>query len=77
MASYQDIESRLRTVESKIEFMMRQFKITKQEILPTLDSQGRPIVKVETKDLLDLYHEVKNGSVELVEVKNGTDTAGN
>lgn len=70
MASYQDIEQRLRTVESKLDFIMKQFKVTKQELSATVDASGRPAVKTTTMDLLQVYHETRNGSVEIV---NGTE----
>lgn len=67
MASYQDIESRLRSVEEKLDWVMKQFTVQKREILPTLDPSGRPLVKVTTKSLLDLYFDIKTGSLEVVQ----------
>lgn len=64
--SVQDIDTRLKVVEDKLDFVMRQFKLNKQTLLPTLDSHGNPLVKVEVMSLLDVYHSIKNGSVELI-----------
>lgn len=55
MPSYQDIETRLRVVEDKVDILMRSIKITKVE-RPTLI--GGDSVTV-TKSLLDIYREMK------------------
>lgn len=65
MSSTQDLDSRLRTVEDKLDFVMKEFKVQSRSVLPTLDALGRPQVKVETHSLLDIYHAVKNGSLQV------------
>lgn len=71
MASYQDIETRLRVAEDKLDFFMKQFVVTKRSLSATLDAAGRPTVKEETTNLLNVYHESRNGTFETTE--NGTD----
>jgi hypothetical protein len=51
MPSYQDIETRLRVVEEKVDLLMRSIKINKVE--------GLVDKKVTTKSLLEIYHEMK------------------
>lgn len=53
MASYQDIETRLRTVEAQLEFVMRSFTVnrTKESKLIGFPPQ------TEVRNLLDLYRE--------------------
>lgn len=53
MASYQDIESRLRVVEDKIDFTMKAFAVQRTERSAILGGNDR----VVTKHLLDLYRE--------------------
>ena len=61
MASYQDVESRVRTLESKVDFVMQQFKIKRVEGL--IDQ------KVVEKSLLDLWREVQVGLIEIITQK--------
>lgn len=53
--SYQDIESRLRTVEDKIDFVMKTFSVTRAEQSILVPGQ----VIQTTMTLLDVYREMK------------------
>jgi hypothetical protein len=75
MASYQDIESRLRSVEEKIAFIFDQFKLTKQTLQQVLDEQGRPVVKSEIITLAQAYRELKNGTLEELREENAGESA--
>lgn len=80
MASYQDIDSRLKVVEDKIDFVMKAFTVTKRE--PSIISPGQFIT--QTKDLLSIYREARALGAQLIsteelnrelkkELDNGTD----
>jgi hypothetical protein len=57
--SYQDIDTRLRVVEDKIDWIMSQFKIQKQERSYLDPTQ----IRTTTMTLADVYREIKNGSL--------------
>lgn len=61
MASYQDIETRLKTVEDKIDFVMTTFTVTKESRSRLMPAE----VIRETKTLLDVYREVKSTNLEI------------
>jgi hypothetical protein len=61
MASYQDIETRLRVVEDKIDLVMKSFQITKQYQHPLVPGK----VVQETKSLLDVYRELKAANAQI------------
>jgi len=54
--SYQDIESRLRAVEDKLDFVMKTFSVTRQE-RSIIDPRQ---VLTTSMTLLDVYREVKS-----------------
>lgn len=58
MPSYQDIETRLRVIEDKVEFILKTFTVTKQ--YESLLVPGQVIR--ESKTLLDVYRELKSQS---------------
>lgn len=62
MPSYQDIESRLITVEEKLDFMMKTFSVTKQYASVLVPGQ----VIRETKNLLEVYREMKGLGAEII-----------
>lgn len=64
--SYQDIESRLRSVESKIDFVMQNFRVTKQTPTQLTSPDGRPVVVQKQMTLLDVWREVQTGVSEIV-----------
>lgn len=68
MASVQNLETRLNVVEEKVDWLLRQFKVEKRSLGATVGPDGRPSVRIETQDLLQVYRDLKNGTVE--EVKN-------
>lgn len=55
MPSYQDIETRLRVCEDKLDLIMKAFTITKRYESALMPGQ----VITETKTLLDIYRETK------------------
>ena len=79
MASYQDIDTRLKVIEDKVDFLLRSFTVTRQE-RSVLDPSK---VIVQTQTLADVYREIKTtglvvtpfGAVPASEkVENGTDS---
>lgn len=64
--SYQDIETRLRQVEDKVEWLLSQFKVQKMTQQAFLGPDGRPAVKVEQQTLAEVYRDIKNGTIELM-----------
>lgn len=71
MASYQDIEVRLRVLEDKVEFFLGQFKVQKQTFTGLVDANGQPQVLVETQSLAEHYRELKNGALTPLKVNDG------
>lgn len=73
MASYQDLESRLITVEKKIDFVMKSIRL----------SQPSPLVGMPPTliSMLDLYTESLRAGLEIIDVpkedliENGTDNS--
>lgn len=61
MASYQDIDTRLRVVEDKLDLIMKTFSITKRFKHPISDE-----LITETKTLLDIYREIKHLDLEVL-----------
>jgi len=59
MASYQDLETRMRVVEAKIDLVMKSFQITKRYEHPLVPGQ----VIEERKSLLDVYHELNHHGI--------------
>lgn len=55
MASIQDIDSRVRVIEDKVDFMMKSFSF--QQKSAVAGPNGQEIVAIKT--LLDLYHDLK------------------
>lgn len=60
--SYQDIETRLRTVEEKIDFTMKAFAVQRVERSPIVGSKRT----VTTRSLLDLYRDMKGAGEEAI-----------
>lgn len=61
MPSYQDIETRLRVVEDKLDFLMKMGSVTKRE-----ESRIMPGQMIETRmNFLDLYRMVKTQGLDL------------
>lgn len=61
MPSYQDIETRLRVAEDKLDLIMKTFQITKRFKHPISDE-----IITETKTLLDIYREIKHMDLEVL-----------
>ena len=60
MASYQDIDTRLKVVEDKIDFIMNNLRMQAQIVNNSvLDAHGKPTVRVESGSLLDWYRLAK------------------
>lgn len=71
MASYQDIETRLRVVEDKVDLIMKSVTFTKKFRHPISDE-----VVTESMTLLDIYRQLKTLGHEPVNAtgnENGTD----
>ncbi len=67
MPSYQDIETRLRVVEDKVDLLMRSIRITRRE--------GLVDPKTVTKTLLDIYREMKGLGMSAAELAPEQDNA--
>ncbi len=65
--SYQSLETRLRQVEDKLNWLMDQFKVQKVSQSAFLGADGRPAVRVEQQSLAEVYRDIKNGTIEKVE----------
>lgn len=55
MASYQDIDVRLKVIEDKLEFLMRIMRGRVVAQTGMLDAAGKPITKIIDSSLLDMY----------------------
>lgn len=75
--SYQDLDSRLRTVEDKLDFMMKLGSVTKRSPGHTLGPNGEPTFIIEKKSMLDLYHELQAKGQTLEPVKEVLDGTAN
>lgn len=64
MASYQDIEIRLKVVEAKIDFALRTFAVTRSYEHPLMPGK----VINEQKTLLDIYHEANSLGMSIADV---------
>jgi hypothetical protein len=73
MPSYQDLETRMRTVEAKIDFIMRTMILQTVEQLPTLDANGQPMARATRKNLLELYREYTNAELQRLAAKSAWD----
>jgi hypothetical protein len=71
--SIQDINTRLLQVEDKLDFMMRQFRVTKK-IPKLVQAPGELPWTVHQMSLLDAYRELKASAaqIEQIEDSNGT-----
>lgn len=56
MPSYQEIETAVKTLERKVDFILRSIPIAKK--VPSLDP-SLPGYRIEQKTLLDLYYELQ------------------
>lgn len=57
MASYQDLDSRLRALEDKLAFVMQNMRMRAAITSGVLDRDGRPIIQNTFEGtLLELYH---------------------
>jgi hypothetical protein len=57
MASYQDLDSRVRSIEDKLSFVMQNMKMKAAVTSGVLDQTGRPVIEnVFNGTLLELYH---------------------
>lgn len=73
MASYQDIDVRLAVVEDKIDLIMKTFSITKRYEHPLNPGQ----LVTETKSLLDIYREIKQQGLEIINASDAKEEDGN
>lgn len=69
MASIQDIESRLLSVEDRLEFVMQVMRLRQTIPLGTLDSQGRPLGQVVEGSLKDFYYEAINAKLKAMDAE--------
>jgi hypothetical protein len=70
MPSYQDIETRLRVTEDKLDLLMKMASITKRE-----PSTLMPGEFVTTRmSLLDLYREIRREGIDVLEAVKETDS---
>lgn len=67
MSSYQDIESRLKTVEDKLFFIMTAMRMKGMVTNGLLDANGQPSGQVLDQSLLEWYRLVKQQSIETIE----------
>jgi thiazole synthase ThiGH ThiG subunit len=65
--SYQDIESRLRSTEDKLDFIMKSFTMTKTYHMPNLGLEGGYKTVKEAVTLAQLYRELKGLGAEVVD----------
>ena len=65
MSSYQDIETRLTTVERRLEFVMRTMRMKAVIGNGVLGPDGQPSGRVLDASLLDLYHLANQHPTEL------------
>lgn len=65
--SYQDLDSRLGVVERQLLFIMNSFTVTKQTQSKIMPEH----VTVETKTLLQAYHELKDATFVAQDTPNG------
>lgn len=57
MASVQDLDSRLRSIEDKLSFVMNNMRMKAAITSGVVDSAGRPVIQnVFEGSLLELYH---------------------
>lgn len=57
MASYQDLDSRLHSIEDKLAFVMQNMRMKAAITSGVVDSNGRPVIQnVFEGSLLELYH---------------------
>lgn len=61
--SVQDIETRLRVIEDKTDFIMRTFSLTKVTKSPLAGFPDH----TESKTLLDVYRELKRAGAEIID----------
>lgn len=80
MASYQDLDSRLRSVEDKLQFVMQNMRMKAAITSGVIDSTGRPVIQnVFEGSLLELYHlhnqlpTLKESEISLPVNDNGTE----
>jgi hypothetical protein len=59
MASYQDIEVRLRTIEEKVEFIFDHMRMRAAITTGVLNANGQPEAKIIETTLRDLYYQSK------------------
>lgn len=62
MPSYQDIETRLIVCEDKLDLIMKAFTVTKRTESIIMPGE----FTVESKTLLDIYHEMKSNGVQII-----------
>lgn len=72
MASYQDLESRVRSIEDKLGFVMRTFRMKAMVGNGLLNADGSPQGRTFDASLEELYHLANQMSVEVVK---GSDNA--
>lgn len=69
MASYQDIETRLLVVESKLDFVMKNFRMRAFKANGLLNADGTPQGEFMETDLLGLYHLTNQGQTSIIDNK--------
>lgn len=74
MASYQDIESRLRSVEDRLTFVMRTFRMKAMIGTGIVNADGTPRGRMFDASLEELYHLANSKNLD-VEVKQLHDSA--
>ena len=56
MSSYQDLETRLETIERKVDFILKTGRMRATLATGVMDASGQPVVKTFEGSLLELYH---------------------
>jgi hypothetical protein len=64
--SYQDLNTRLKQVEDKLDWLLNQFKVQKMTQSAIAGPDGRPSIRVDQQTLAEVYRDIKNGTIELV-----------
>jgi len=71
MASYQDIETRLKTVEAKLNFIMNSLRMKAAKPNGLINPDGSPSYSTFEGSLLELYH--LSNQLPVVEQADGVD----